>query len=218
MGSVLKPLGSTEFTDLWYEGLWSDRNGYPSSVSLHEGRLWWAGKDKLIGSESDAFESFDDETEGDAGPININIGSGPVDRINWLLSLFRLVIGGQTAERTARSTSLDEPLTPTNLSLKKDSTRGSSPVDAVAVDQTGFFTRNDRLFNIAPSQRVDTSYQAADVAQIAPEVGTSGFRRLAVQRYPDTRIHCLRNDGVSSLFVFDELDEVKCWQTNTSGS
>lgn len=210
--SVLTPFGSTDFTDLWYKGEWGDNGGYPSSVSFHEGRLWWAGKSKLWGSISDAYESFDDEEEGDSGPINIAIGSGAVDRINWLLSLFRLVVGGQTAERTARSTSLDEPLTPTNISLKTDSTRGSSPVDAVAVDQSGFFVRNDRLFNVSPSDRVDTSYQAIDVALIAPEVGDSGFKRLAVQRYPDTRIHALRNDGKVALFVYDEAEEIKSWQ------
>lgn len=210
--SVLKPLGGTTATDLWYEGAWSDYRGYPQAVKLHEGRLWWAGKDKIWGSVSDAYESFDDEEDGDSGPISVQLGSGPIDKIHSLLSLFRLVILGQTAERTARSTSLDEPLTPTNFSLKTDSTRGSSPVQAAVVDQSGFFVRNDRLFNLAPSDRVDTSYAAADMTLIAPEVGESGFVGLAVQRYPDTRIHCLRADGKVALLVFDEIEEVKAWQ------
>lgn len=210
--SVLKPLGGTDATDLWYEGAWSDYRGYPQSVKLHEGRLWFAGKDKIWGSISDAYESFDDEEEGDSAPISVQLGSGPIDKIHSLLSLFRLVILGQTAERTARSTSLDEPLTPTNFSIKTDSTRGSSPVQAIVVDQSGFFVRNDRLFNLAPSDRVDTSYAAGDLTLIAPEVGESGFIGLAVQRYPDTRIHCLRNDGKAALLVFDEIEEVKAWQ------
>lgn len=211
IASVLKPIGGTSATTNWYLGVWRTGN-YPTSVAAHEGRLWWAGKDRIIGSAADALESYDEEIEGDSAPINVIMGSNGNDTINWLLPLFRLVIGGEIAERTARSTSLDEPLTPTNFSLKKDSTRGSSPVEAVEVDQSGFFVRNNRLFNLAPSDRVDTSYQAKDVTLIAPEVGISGFSRLAVQRYPDTRIHALRNDGKVSLFVFDELEEVQCWQ------
>ncbi len=211
IASVLKPFGGVGATINWYQGIWRNGN-YPSAVATHEGRLWWAGKDRIIGSSSDALESYDEEIEGDIAPINVIIGSNGNDTINWLLPLFRLVIGGELAERTARSTSLDEPLTPSNFSLKKDGTRGSSPVEAIEVDQSGFFVRNNRLFNLAPSDRVDTSYQAKDVTLIAPEVGIGGFIRLAVQRYPDTRIHGLRNDGKVALFVFDELEEVQCWQ------
>lgn len=211
IASVLKPLGGTSATTAWYKGIWCDGE-YPTAVAMHEGRLWWAGKDRIIASASDALESYDEEIEGDSAPINVIIGSNGNDTINWLLPLFRLVIGGEIAERTVRSTSLDEPLTPTNFSIKKDSTRGSSPIEAVEVDQAGFFVRNHRLFHLAPSDRVDTSYQAKDVTMIAPEVGESGFTRIAVQRYPDTRIHALRGDGKVALFVFDELEEVQCWQ------
>jgi hypothetical protein len=211
IASVLKPFGGLTLSLNWYAGIWK-QNNYPSAVATHEGRLWWGGKDRIIGSASDALESYDEDIEGDSAPINVIIGSNGNDTINWLLPLFRLVIGGEIAERTARSTSLDEPLTPTNFSLKKDSTRGSSPVEAVEVDQSGFFVRNNRLFNLAPSDRVDTSYLAKDVTLIAPEVGSNGIVRLAVQRYPDTRIHALRNDGKVALFVFDELEEVQCWQ------
>jgi hypothetical protein len=37
---VLDAFGSTDATSIWYEGLWSDKNGFPSSVALFEGRLW----------------------------------------------------------------------------------------------------------------------------------------------------------------------------------
>lgn len=217
VASVLRPLGGAAATLNWYRGVWSQGN-YPSAVATHEGRLWWAGKDRIIGSASDALESYDEEIEGDSAPINVVIGSNGNDIINWLLPLFRLVVGGEIAERSARSTSLDEPLTPANFTLKKDSTRGSSPVEAIEVDQSGFFVRNNRLFHLAASDRVDAAYQAKDTTLIAPEVGTSGFMRLAVQRYPDTRLHVLRNDGKVALFVFDELEEVQCWQIiETSG-
>jgi hypothetical protein len=39
---VLTDLGGTDASADWQEGLWSDLNGWPTSVRLHEGRLWWA--------------------------------------------------------------------------------------------------------------------------------------------------------------------------------
>ena len=57
----------------------SPRRGYPSSVTFHDGRLWWAGKDSIIGSVSDAYDSFDATVEGDSGPINRTLAKGPVD-------------------------------------------------------------------------------------------------------------------------------------------
>ncbi len=37
--SVLSQMGSTQATELWEEGSWSDFRGIPSAVVLHEGRL-----------------------------------------------------------------------------------------------------------------------------------------------------------------------------------
>jgi hypothetical protein len=63
-------------TDDWAEGEWSDRRGWPSAVSLFEGRDWWAGKQGIWGSVSDGFESFDESVEGDSGAINRDVGAG----------------------------------------------------------------------------------------------------------------------------------------------
>jgi hypothetical protein len=213
IASVLKPLGGTTATELWSEGAWSEYRGYPSAIALFEGRMWLAGKDNIWGSLSDSYESFDDQVEGDAGLISRNLGEGPIDRINWLLALDRLAIGTQTSERNARSSSLDEPLTPDNFNIKTPSTRGSSPVQAEVVDINGFFTRNNRLFKLSyESERAAVDYASLDMTIIVPEVGESGFKQIEVQRYPDTRIHCLRNDGKVALFVFDEAEDVQCWQ------
>ena len=115
---VLTDMGATTATDTWAEGQWSNRRGFPTSVGFYEGRIVWAGKDKTVLSQSDAFYGFDSHTEGDSGPINRSIGSGPVDTINWVLPLQRLMLGGQGAEHSCRSNSLDEPLTPTNFNIK----------------------------------------------------------------------------------------------------
>ena len=151
--AVLTNMGGTAASEDWAEGVCSDYRGWPSAVTIYEGRLWWAGKDRIIGSVSDAYESFDEETEGDAGPINRTIGFGPVDVINWLLPAQYLLCGTEGSELSIRSTAFDEPLTPTAFQIKEVETQGSASVQAVkigtrAISGSGASLRSFRSFRV----------------------------------------------------------------------
>lgn len=209
---VLKAMGSTNATEDWYEGSWSDERGYPSAVAFDEGRLWWAGQDKNYGSVSDAFESFDDTVEGDSGPIQRSIGSGPVDSILWMLALQRLTLGAAGSIYTVRSSSLDEVLTPTNYGIKPGSSQGAANVQAVRVDESCLFVQRSgqRLFSLGPDQNF-FSYQVEDLSILAPHIGLPGITSIAVQHQPETRVHCVRSDGTVAAFVYDRLENVHCW-------
>lgn len=209
---VLTNFGNTTSTDSWWESSWSDRRGWPSAVAFHDGRLWWAGKDKIAGSVSDAFASFDDGVEGDSGPIYRTIGSGPVDTINWLLSLASMIVGGQGREAVAKASSLDEPLTPSAFSLKTASTLGSSNIAAVQLDASALYVHRNgsRLYEIS-LDGTTYSYSSEDVTAIVPEIGASGFLKIAIQRVPDTRVHCVRADGKVAILVYDRIEKVTCW-------
>lgn len=209
---VLTALGGTGATDDWAEGQWSDRRGFPTAGGFHEGRFTWAGRDAVQASISDAFDSFDPEFEGDAGAINRTIGSGPVDNINWVLSLQRLILGGEGAEHSIRSSSLDEPLTPTNFNLKQASTQGSAGVAAVKVDQTGQFVQRGgiRVYEIAFGED-GIDYNASHLSALAPDIGAPGIVRAVVQRQPDTRVHYQRSDGTVAMLIVDKVEQVICW-------
>lgn len=209
---VVKALGATEATPTWWEGRWSDRRGWPSAVAIHDGRLWWAGKDHIDGSVSDAYASFDDTVEGDSGPIGRTLGSGPVDDVNWLLPLTQLLVGTEGSEMSARASQLDEPLTPSAFSLKAFSTQGSARVGAVRIDNGGIFVqRNGRRLYEASVKDGSYNYGSADLTAAVPDIGRPGVRRLAVQRQPDTRVHVVRTDGTVALLVYDRAEEVNCW-------
>lgn len=209
---VVKDFGAITATVDWLEGQWSPRRGYPSAVGLHEGRVWWAGKDKILGSVSDDFANFDDSVTGDSGPINRSIGAGPVDTINWLTESQLMLVGAQGAELICRSSSLGEPLTPTNFNLKEATSRGSNGVDAIKVDTSVMFVdrSGSRVYELAYDS-VGSNYDATDITAIAPEVGQPSIVRMAIQRRPDTRVHCVRADGKVALLVYDKTEEVKAW-------
>lgn len=221
---VLQDFGDTDASEVWWEGEWSDRRGYPSAVRIVEGRLGWFGKGRAWLSVSDGYDSFDDEVEGDSGPINRNIGSGAVDTANWALALERLIIGTQAAEISARSNNFAEPLAPDNFNTKPISTQGSASVPAVQVDDQGIYIQRNGVRIYALEFTGDKQdYRSQDMTRMVPDLGlstgeisgiiggTDGFRRIAVQRQPDTRIHCVRNDGTVAVLVMDAAEDVACW-------
>lgn len=216
---VLTDFSSLGATANWSEGDWSDRLGWPSALRFYDGRLWWAGRDRIWGSVSDAYYSHDIDTEGDSGPINRSVGFGPVDNINWLLDLSRLIVGRQGSETSVRSGSFDDPLTPTNFTLKDCSTQGSAAIAAVKIDTNGVFIQesNRRIYElIFSAERQD--YVARDLTRINPDIGLVGFVDLAVQRQLDTQLHFVRSDGQVAALVLDHEDQVEAWWRIKSGT
>ena len=209
---VLTNFWNTTGASDWRLQEWSVDDGYPSAVALHEGRLWWAGATKIWGSVSDAYTSYDIDVQGDSGVIDRSIGAGPIQTINWLLPLNRLIMGGDTSIISARSNSLDEPLTPTVFTLKDSLTIPSSSLRAVKLDTAGFFVSQTgrKFFNLFFNvQKQD--YDGTDLTRLNPDIGIPGFVDIAIQREPDTRIHLVRTDGQVACLLFDTGDEVSAW-------
>ena len=209
---VLDNFANTTATFEWREGSWSTRRGWPTSVALHEGRLWWAGNDRFWGSGSDDYTDFDDSQEGDAAPIDRTIGQGPIATINWLVSTERLIAGADASVLQAKSSSFDEPLTPTNFNLKAFSTQGSARLSAAKVNNRIIFVQasNRRIYQVVFDINIQ-SYAAKDLTRLNEEIGMAGFVDIAVQRQPDTSLHFVKEDGTVAVLLFDQDDGVEAW-------
>lgn len=234
--TVLTPLGNTTASTFWYQSLWSPLKGYPSCNGFQEGRLWWFGKNYYFGSVSDAYDSYDDTVVGDSGPIIRTISSGPADNINWSLPVMRLLVGTDGSEISARSSSLDEPLTPTTFNLKFPSSQGSARIAAVKVDDHGYFVQRGglRVYDMAfdSANYIKLDYIATDTTALCPNIGDpaleadpngggSGtvFTKIFGQRQPDTRLHCVRSDGTAAVMVTDKVEQVTAWiEVETPGA
>lgn len=210
--TVLSALGGTAATDDWYKGQWDEAQGFPTAMTLYGGRAWYAGRGKNWASVSDTFSSFDDDVIGDSATINKNIGDGPVDKVHWLAPLDRLVVGTTGAEISVRSTSFDEPLTPSNYNPKDASTKGSANVDIVKDGKHGIFVERAGIgvYQLQFSLE-QNDYVAAELTELAPEITEPAIVRLAIQQKPDTRIHCVRSDGSVAVLVKDDAENALAW-------
>lgn len=209
---VLKDLGSTTATTQWSEGEWSDAKGWPSGVALSEGRLCFGGDGNLICSISDAYESFDDEVSGDSGLISRELGSGAISSVTWLISLYRLFAGCDTSVKSVKTSSFEEPMTPTNLRIVEPSTQSCYPVPPAKLDKKAIFIQGagTRVFQLTyDASQID--YIADELTKACPEIGQPSLLRIGVQRQPDTIIHFVRSDGKVVLLIFDELENLKAF-------
>lgn len=206
---ILEPFKGSTGTADWREGEWSNNRVWPSAVTFAEGRLWWSGYDRLWGSVSDDYENFDDEVEGDSGPISRSIATGGVNTTQWLLALQKLLVGTNGAVATCKSSSLDEPITPTNLSIKDSSSTGAANVDPVRIDARGIFVeRSGKALMELTYDGSATDYNATQLSKLATDLFSAGVKTMAVQRRPDTRIWVVMNDGSCVCVVYEPLEEV----------
>ncbi len=209
---VLSDLGGTSATEIWAEGAWSDREGWPTAVVINEGRLVWFANGRTYASVSDSFSSFDPDVVGDAGPINRRIGRGAINRTNWALPLQRMLVGVEDAEHSIRSNSFDEPLTNSNYNSKIISAAGTAPSPAAMLGTMGYFIDQTtrRIYEADfDGQRGDLT--ARDMTLLVPEIGDEGFARIAAQKSPDMRLHAVRDDGTVGVLVRDAAEDVLCW-------
>lgn len=210
---VLKAPGSTAATNNWSFGAWSDYAGWPSSVGFFDGRLFWGGLDKFWGSESDDYYAFNLDDEGSAGSIQRAVATGgAINQIQWMLPLQRLILGANGAEISVRSSSFDEPLTPTNITLKDAATQGAAAISPVKMDGRGLYVHRDglRLFELAYDVE-SNDYRVNSVMLLNDTIGGDGFTGLAVQRSPESYIWTIRADGQCPIMIYDPKEKTAGW-------
>lgn len=209
---ILREFGGTTATADWSEGEWSDYRGWPAAVALHDGRLAWFPAIKAQLSVSDAFASFDDEIEGDSGPVNRTIATGGLDGIRWALSLQRLIVATAAQEISIRASTLDGPLTPTDFVARVCSTRGAAAVRPIKVGTLGIFVERNqqRVFALAYDFQ-SQDYTSKELTRLNPEICAAGVRDVAVQMQPDTRMWFVLADGRCAVLTYDTDDDVVAW-------
>jgi hypothetical protein len=209
---VLQPFSSLSASSSWDEGDWSTADGWPTDVRFFGGRLFWFRGDKYWGSVPDSYYSFDSTIEGDSGPINRTFGAGPIDKINFSLDLTRLVVGREGTIDTIRSSSQDEPLTPTNTTSRTVSTKGADALPALKVNLRGVYVDKSqrRVYGLAYSVE-NGDYVAQDLTSLNLDIGKPTFTSLAVQEQPDTYLHFLTAYGQDAVMLYDPGDEIMCW-------
>jgi len=200
----------------WYIGSWGGKRNFPSSVAFHEGRLWFAGGNKIWGSETDFYTSFDRTVEGASASIQRTIGFGAAEEILWLAPSARLVIGTAISEIDARSTTFGEVLTDLNTNLKIGSDLGCADIAPLVLDQEIIFVQRggNKLIGINFNIQQE-KHEVTDFNMLNPDILSVGVSRMAYSRNPETRIYLVMTDGTMVVLLKDASENVLGWSRIT---
>lgn len=214
-------------TSFWEEGAWSDRRGYPSVITFHESRLMAAATSAdpqvLWGSKTGAFENFQDGAN-DNEALVYAIASQSVDVVKWMEPGKVLMMGTPSSEYAVAASSLNEGLTPANLTVKRQTGYGSGIVKPVRVGQALIFGERKSVSD-SPSRKLrelvysfqDDSFVAPDITIAAEHITGEGVEALAYQPSPDNVVWGIRTDGDMAALTYEREQEVIGWHQHGMG-
>jgi hypothetical protein len=206
-------------------GAFSDTTGYPSCVSFYEQRLVFAGTEAqpqtLYFSKSGDYENMDENRDGtvaDDDAIIYTIASNQVNAIRFLSATRTLIVGTVGGEFSVSGGGTDDPITPTNILIKKQSNHGCANTDAIPVGNVTLFLQRAKrkIRELAYNFDVD-GYVAPDMTILAEHISESGINEMSYQQEPNQIIWCVRGDGKLIGLTYQREQQVVAWHQHIFG-
>lgn len=214
-------------TDIWTEGAFSRRRGYPACAALHERRLIFAATTyrpvSLWFSEIEDFYQMKPGTD-DSGGMFLTLAATSQAPISWLASQRQLFLGTADAEWVIGSDNNDAPITPTNFLARQYSAYGShlSAPSILAGDAVLFVQRHaNRIREMGYIAERET-YDAADLTRLAehlfytPVNGSENprIKSMAWQTSREPILWVTMTDGSARTFTYIRAERVHAWATH----
>jgi hypothetical protein len=219
--TITKAFANTDAKTDWKLGAFSDTTGHPSSVSFFEQRLVFAGTtaepQTLYFSKSGDYENMTAGTDADDAMI-YTIASNQVNAIRYLKAQRTLIVGTTGGEFTVSADGTDAAITPTNVTIKKQSSYGSANVDAQPAGNSILFLQKAKrkIRELTYNFDVD-GYVAADLTILNDIVTKTGINEMAYQQEPDSILWCVRDDGILSGLTYQRSENVIAWHRHIFG-
>jgi len=219
--TITTAFANTDAKDDWKLGAFSDTTGHPSCVSFFEQRLVFAGTtdepQTIYFSKSGDYENMTTGTNADDAMV-YTIASNQVNKIRYLKAVRTLLIGTTGGEFSVSADGTDAAVTPTNITIKRQSSFGAANVDAQpAGNAVLFLQRAKRKIRELAYNYDSDGYVAPDLTILNETVTKSGITEMAYQQSPDSILWCVRNDGVFSGLTYQRTDNVVAWHRHILG-
>jgi hypothetical protein len=223
--TIIVDMGSTSSSTDWALGAFSDTTGYPSCVSFYEQRLVFAGTEAqpqtLYFSKSGDYENMDENRGGtiaDDDAIIYTIASNQVNAVRFLSATRTLIVGTVGGEFSVSGGGTDDPITPTNILIKKQSNHGCANTDAIPVGNVTLFLQRAKrkIRELAYNFDVD-GYVAPDMTILAEHISETGFNEMSYQQEPNQIIWAVREDGQLAGLTYQREQQVVAWHRHIFG-
>lgn len=211
--TVIKALSTGTATTAWKEAAFSPVHGYPVSVTFFQGRLVIGGSrdlpNQLWLSKTFSIMNFDLGTGKDDEAIDFSILSNQVNAIRAVVPGRHLQVFTSGAEWMVSG----DPLTPTNIQLKRQTQVGSplyatlSPIDVSGA--TLFVSADGKEVREFLFQDIEQAYQAKNISLLSAHL----IKQPMDMAYDPARrlVHIVMQDGTMGTLTNYRTEEVLAW-------
>ena len=222
---------STSAEVKWRLGSWSTTTGYPATGAFFEQRLYAAGTNdepqtfwasvtgdfETHAPDSDPTVGTFDATVQDDDALDFTISADNVNAIRWMSAgEDTLSIGTTGGEWIPSSTGA--VITPSDVTVKRQTTHGSAQIQPVRVDNIVLFVqRAKRKIREFGFTFESDGYQAFDMTRLAQHISQSGIVEMAHAQEPDSQVWVVRGDGQLPSMTFRRQEDVVGWGRHIMG-
>jgi hypothetical protein len=225
--TVLSTLTNTNAKTIWRMGVFSATTGYPRCATFHEDRLWYAGAtsypQRIDGSKTGNYTNFSPSaTDGTVAADNapsFTMNADDVNAVRWITAQEKGMLAGTSrGEWQIRPSSLNEAITPQNISGKPSTRHGSDFVQPVNAGKAVLFVQRAgrKIRELAYVYEVD-GFKAPDMTLLAEHITRPSVYELAYQEQPQAIMWGVRGDGVLLGFTYERDHNVTAWHRHELG-
>lgn len=177
---------------------WTGSN-WPAAVSFFQSRLWWGGTpgqpQTIWGSKTADFEDLTTGPAADDG-LALTIDDDQMNAIRWMRAQRVLLIGTASGEFALSGGGSNEPVTPSNVQVLRQSAIGSAPVSPTSIGSSVVFVQRAgrKVMEINFSFEAD-GYIGGELSLMAGHLLRGGVKRMAWQQEPWRVMWCVLADG-----------------------
>lgn len=201
--------------------------GYPTVLVFYEQRLWLGANpgaaQTIYGSIISEFETFsptelEDSLVLDDSGIVYTIAADRENVIRWMDSTRTMILGTSGGIWPVQATTTLEPITPTNIQIKRSDVAGVAAVRPVHVDDISVYVSATKRQVLSVGYEGDRdTFIAEDLTLLADHISLSGIDEIAYAREPNSIIWAVRNDGVLVACTDVTAQRVFAWHRHVLG-
>ena len=151
-------------------------------------------------------------------PVEINVYSEQMDKIEWLCPAGNLLVGTSGGEFTIGETTTAEPLGPANVKVSPATSYGSSPIQPLRVGSVLVFAqRAGRKIREFVYDYAGDNYQATDLTVASEHLTKGGVTGMVWQSEPIETLWATRSDGQLLGFTYCREQDMSAWHHHRLG-
>ena len=205
-------------TTEWEEQSYSSLRGYPSTVTFHEGRLWFAGSlaqpSNLWASKSNNYFNFNlgDGEDDEAIDLSANVGS--FDQIRHLISNRDLQVFTSDSEFYVPSFA-NSPVTPATAQVKRQTPFGANFVKPVPFDgATLYVQKTESAIREYIFSDTEGAYVSTNISTLSPHLIRNPIQQALIKgalNKPESYAFYVNSDGTIAVFYSLRADKKAGW-------